>query len=150
MEGLGRKVSGAFKKMTGGSSSHSRGGSSSYTPEPTPTPNTIDYEEEEQYEEMQAEPQAEVIEIDAEDAPYLNLRDDRERQGYAILKNRSFVHTRAFDPDLLIKIGMYEDFSNVWHSIGWDNFVAVEEYGSRLLTIQFLCTLREVENRVYF
>ena len=53
----------------------------------------MDYEEEEQYEEMQAEPQAEVIEIDVEDAPYLDLRDDRERQGYAILKNRSFVHT---------------------------------------------------------
>ena len=78
----------------------------------------MDYEEEEQYEEMQAE----VIEIDTEDTPYLDLRDDRERQGYAILKNRSFVHTRAFDP----------------------------EYGSRLLTIQFLCTLREVENGVYF
>ena len=71
---------------------------------------------------MQAEPQAEVIEIDTEDAPYLDLRDDRERQGYAILKNKSFVHTRAFDPDLLIKIGMYEGFSNVWHEIGWDNF----------------------------
>ena len=56
----------------------------------------MDYEEEEQYEEMQAEPQAEVIEIDAEDAPYLDLRDDRERQGYAILKNKSFVHIRAF------------------------------------------------------
>ena len=76
MKGLGRKVSGAFKKMTGGSSSCSRGGSSS--PEPTPTPRTMDYEEEEQYEEMQAEPQAEIIETDAEDAPYLNLRDDRE------------------------------------------------------------------------
>jgi len=38
---------------------------------------------------------------------------------------------------------MYEDF-------GWDNFVPIEEYGSRLLTIQFLCTLREVENGVYF
>jgi hypothetical protein len=36
---------------------------------------------------MQTEPQAEVIEIDAEDAPYLDLRNDRERQGYAILKN---------------------------------------------------------------
>ena len=128
MKGLGRNVSGVFKKMTGGSSSRSRGGSSSYTPEP----------------------QAEVIEIDAEDAPYLDLRDDRERQGYAILKNRSFVHTRAFDPDLLIKTGMYEDFSNVWHKIGWDNIVPVEEYGSRLLTIQFLCTLLEVENGVYF
>ena len=78
MKGIGRKVSSAFKKMTGGSSSHSRGGSSLYTPEPTPTPSTMDYEEEEQYEEMQAEPQAEDIEIDAEDAPYLNLRDDRE------------------------------------------------------------------------
>ena len=52
----------------------------------------MDYEEEEQYEEMQAEPQTEVIEIDAYDAPYLELWDDRERQGYAILKNRSFVH----------------------------------------------------------
>ena len=62
----------------------------------------MDCEEEEQYEEMQAEPQAEMIEIDAEDAPYLNLRDDHERQGYAIHKNRSFVHTRAFDSDLLI------------------------------------------------
>ena len=36
------------------------------------------YEEEEQYEEMQAEPQAEVIEIDVEDSPYIDLRDDRE------------------------------------------------------------------------
>ena len=78
MKGLGRKISGALKKMTGGSSSHSRGGSSSYTPEPMPTPSTMDYEEEEQYEEMQAEPQAEVIEIDAKDAPYLDLRDDCE------------------------------------------------------------------------
>ena len=99
----------------------------------------MDYEEE-QHEEMQAEPQAGVIEIDAEDAPYLDLRDDRERQGYPILKNRSFVHTRAFDPD----------FSNIWHAIGWDNFVPVEEYGSRLLTLQFLCTLREVKNGVHF
>ena len=40
----------------------------------------MDYEEEEQYEEMQAEPQAEAIEIDAENAPYLDLRDDRERK----------------------------------------------------------------------
>ena len=78
MKGIGRKVSGAFKKMMGGSSSHSRGDSSSYTLEPMHTPSTMDYEDEEQYEEMQAEPQAEMIEIDAEDAPYLDLRDNRE------------------------------------------------------------------------
>ena len=78
MKGLGWKVSGAFKKMTGGSSSPSQGGSSLYTPEPTPTPSTMDYEEEEQYEEMKTELQAEIIEIDAEDAAYLDLRDDHE------------------------------------------------------------------------
>ena len=113
----------------------------------------MDYEQgeqEEQYEEVQAEPKAEGMEIDEDDAPYLDLRDARERQAYAIIKNRSFVHTRAFDPELLIKIGMYEDFADVWHAIGWINFAPVEEYGSRLLTIQFLCTLREVENGVYF
>ena len=110
----------------------------------------MDYEEEEEHEEVQAEPQAEAMEIDEDDAPYLNLRNTRERQAYAIIKDRSFVHTRAFDLKLLIKTGMYEDFANVWHTIGWDNFVPVEEYGSRLLTIQFLCTLWEVENGVYF
>jgi len=89
MKGIGGKVSGALKKMTGGSSSHSLVSSSSrHTPEPTPSPITMDYEEEqEQHDRMQAEPQAKVMEIDEDDAPYLNLRDDRERQGYAILKN---------------------------------------------------------------
>ena len=113
----------------------------------------MDYEQdeqEEQHKEVQAKPQAEAMKIDEDDAPYLNLRNTRERQAYAIIKDRSFVHTRAFDPELLIKTGMYEDFANVWHAIGWDNFIPVEEYGSRLLTIQFLCTLREVENGVYF
>ena len=38
----------------------------------------MDYEEEEEHKEMQAEPRAGVIVIDAEDAPYLDLRDDRE------------------------------------------------------------------------
>ena len=45
----------------------------------------MDYEEQEQYKEMQAKLQAKAIEIDAEDAPYLDLRDDHERQGYTIL-----------------------------------------------------------------
>ena len=71
-------------------------------------------EQEEQYEEVQAE----TMEIDEDDAPYLHLHNAHERQAYAIIKNRSFVHTRAFDPKLLIKIGMYEDFANVWHTIG--------------------------------
>ena len=53
---------------------------------------------------------------------------------------------RAFDPDLLEKIGMDVDFARVWHDVGWDGFMPVEENGSRLLTIQFLCTLWEVDD----
>ena len=53
--------------------------------------------------EQAAKPQAEDMEIDDEDAPYLDLRSDRERQAYAMIKNRSFGHTRACDPDHLKK-----------------------------------------------
>ena len=80
----------------------------------------MDYEQDEQEEpmgEQATESQAEDMEIDDEDAPYLDLRNDRERQAYAMLKGRSFGHTRAFDPDLLEKIGMDIDFANVWHAV---------------------------------
>jgi len=79
----------------------------------------MDYEqdEQEQFEEQAAEPQAEDMEIDEDDAPYLDLRDNRERQAYAMIKNRSFGHTRAFDPDLLEKTGMDVDVTRVWHAV---------------------------------
>ena len=92
-------------------------------------------EQEEQFEEQAAEPQAEDMEIDEDGAPYLDLQDDRERQAYAMIKNRSFGHTIAFDLDLLEKTCMDVDFVCVWHAVGWDGFVPVEENGSRLLTI---------------
>ena len=149
MKGEGWKISGASKKMTELGLSHSRGESSSrHSSEPTPTPTTMDYEQdeqEEQFEEQAAEPQAEDMEIDDEDVPYLDSRDNYECQAYAMLKHRSFGHTKAFDLDLLEKTGMGVDFARVWHAVGWDDFVPVEENGSRLLTIQFLCTLREVD-----
>ena len=43
------------------------------------------------------------MEIDEDDAPYIDLQDDRERQAYAMINNQSFGHTRAFNPDLLKK-----------------------------------------------
>ena len=49
----------------------------------------MDYEQdkrEKQIEEQAEERQAEDIEIDEDDAPYLDLRDDRERQAYAMIK----------------------------------------------------------------
>lgn len=42
------------------------------------------------------------------------------------------------------------DFAQVWHAVGWDGFVPVEENGSRLLTILFLCTHREMDDGISF
>jgi hypothetical protein len=85
------------------------------------------------------------MEMDDDDIPYLDLWDDCERQAYALHKCRDFGHTKAFDPDLLVKIGMDIDFAHVCHAIGWDGFVPVKEHSSYVLTILFLCTLRKVD-----
>jgi len=68
----------------------------------------MDYEQDEQEErdeEQAKEPQVEDMEIDEDDAPYLDLRDACERQAYTMIKHQSFGHNRAFDPDLLEKTG---------------------------------------------
>jgi len=80
----------------------------------------MDYEQdkqEEQIEEQAEEPQAEDMEVDEDDAPYLDLLDDHERQAYAMIKHQSFGHTKVFDPDLLEKTGMDVDFTRVWHAV---------------------------------
>ena len=92
-------------------------------------------EQEEQVEEQAKEPQAEDMEIDEDDALYLDLRNDYERQAYVMIKHQNFGHTRVFDPNLLDKAGMDVDFTHVRHAVGWDDFVPIEEIGSCLLTI---------------
>ncbi|RLM70040.1 hypothetical protein C2845_PM17G07040 [Panicum miliaceum] len=49
--------------------------------------------------------------MDDDDAPYLDLRDDRERKAYTILKNQSFGHSKAFDPDLLANTVVHGKFA---------------------------------------
>ena len=77
--------------------------------------------------------------MDHNDAPYLDLRDDHERQAYAILKHQNIGHTKAFIPQLLEKTGVDVHFAHIWHAVRCDGFVPVEENGSCLITIQFLC-----------
>ena len=64
--------------MTRLGSSRSQGESSSHhSPEPPPTPTTMDYEQdkqEEQFEEQAAYPEAEDMEIDEDDAPYIDCK----------------------------------------------------------------------------
>ena len=86
MKAVGRKISREIKKVMGVSLSHSQGGSSSYhSTKPTPSPSLMDYEQDKQVEEQTKEPQAEDMDMNDDDALDLDLRDDRERQAYAIL-----------------------------------------------------------------
>ncbi|BAD68486.1 hypothetical protein [Oryza sativa Japonica Group] len=39
---------------------------------------------------------------------------DREMQVCHMIKDRTFAHTQAYDPNLIQKIGMDVDFHNVW------------------------------------
>ncbi len=48
------------------------------------------------------------------------------------------------------KIGMDVEFRYIWKAVGWQRFAVVDEPGSRLLTLQFLCTLKEMEDGISF
>nr|ABB47074.2 retrotransposon protein, putative, unclassified [Oryza sativa Japonica Group] len=80
----------------------------------------------------------------------LDLVSDRERQAYYMLSDQKYAHMREYSPELLKKIGMDVEFRSIWKAIGWQRFAVVDEPGSRLLTLQFLCTLKEIEDGISF
>jgi hypothetical protein len=80
----------------------------------------------------------------------LDLVDNQERQAYYMLSDREHAHTREYSPELLKKIGMDVDFRAIWKAVGWQRFLVVDEPGSRLVTLQFLCTLKEIEDGISF
>ena len=69
------------------------------------------------------------------------LRTDRERSTFNELRLKEFEHTRVFDQDLLRRTGMDEEFPEIFHAVGWENFWEINEPGSYLLTLEFLSTL---------
>ncbi len=48
------------------------------------------------------------------------------------------------------KIGLDTNFRAIWKAVGWQRFTVVDEPGSRLLTLQFLCTSKEIEDGISF
>jgi hypothetical protein len=102
----------------------------------------------EEGEEELPTPQAE--EGYAVDAAFIDLRSDRERQAYALVKDRVFANTKELNPNLLEKRGMDTEFDSVSQTLGWEDLVPVQEVGSRPTTIQFLCTLQEDVSGISF
>ena len=106
---FGRKVAGAFKKAMGASSSFSCGSSSTHVSEPEESP--MHEEEETDPTEEEQEQKQEMAEGD--DDPHLDLEGDREMQAYNHVMDHEFIHTLAYDPDLLKKIGMDIEFTTI-------------------------------------
>ena len=96
---FGRKLTSIFKKAMGASSSRSRRSSSARYTEPEENP--MHEEEETELTEEQEHPMEE-----GDDDPHLGLEGDQEMQAYNLIKNREFIHTPAYDPNLLQKIRM--------------------------------------------
>nr|CAD39715.1 OSJNBa0052P16.16 [Oryza sativa Japonica Group] len=42
------------------------------------------------------------------------------------------------------------EFRSIWKAVGWQRFAVVDEPGSPLRTLQFLCTLKEIEDGISF
>ena len=55
-----------------------------------------------------------------------------------------------YDPALLQAIGMDVEFTSFWKAIGWKEVDPLWEQGSHLLNIQFLCSLKYVDNGITF
>ena len=70
----------------------------------------------------------------------LKLRDGTEKDIYKKLKTRRFVLTPAYDPSLLQATGMNTEFELIFKAVGWEDVWEINEPGSKLLTVEFLCT----------
>ena len=67
------------------------------------------------------------------------------------IRNRVFEHTKVFDPLLLKKTGMDEEFNTVFTTMGWENFWKLADHpGSTILTLEFLSTVKPSINHIYF
>jgi len=80
----------------------------------------------------------------------LGLKTRREKEVFQQLKNKDFIHTPTLDPILLQETGTDTKFDLIFHMVGWTNFWNITELGSRLLTIEFLCTLQYYEGGIAF
>jgi len=62
----------------------------------------------------------------------------------------SFNHTAVFDEQLLDQSGMITHFPTIFYAIGWGGFWQVLEFGIKVLSQEFLATLKSNDVGVTF
>jgi len=83
--------------------------------------------------------------------PHDNLLLTHEELGKLYtLRTCGFNHTTVFDEQLLDQSGMSTNFPTVFYAIGWGGFWQVPEFGIKLLSQEFLATLKSNDEGVTF
>ena len=81
---------------------------------------------------------------------HIRLKTKTKKDAFKKLKTQRFVHTAAYDLVLLQAIGMDAELDLVFRAVGLDGFWNIAEQGSKLLTLEFLCTLQITDTGVQF
>ena len=81
---------------------------------------------------------------------HIHWQTNAEKDAFKKLKTRRFVHTAAYDLVLLQATGMDAKLDLVFRAVGWDGFWNIVEQGSKLLTLEFLCTLQITDIGIQF
>ena len=81
---------------------------------------------------------------------HLKLRNKMKKEAYKQLKTQRFIRTSIYDLALLQSIGMNAKFKIIFKTVGWENVCHIDELGSKLLTVEFLCTLQTTDSEVTF
>jgi hypothetical protein len=84
------------------------------------------------------------------DEKHLKFWDKTEKDIYKQLKTRKFILTPAYDPALLQATSMNTEFNTIFKDVGWEDVWEINELGSKLLTVEFLCTLQPIEFEFLF
>ena len=80
----------------------------------------------------------------------LKLWDDMEKDIYKKLKTQRFVLTPAYNPTLLKATCINTEFELIFKAVGWEDVWEINELGSKLLTAEFVCTLKSTDSEVSF
>lgn len=74
----------------------------------------------------------------------------QEYNKYLAIRDRPYEHTTIYDPNFLSKTSMDFKFKIVLNVMGWQGFWHIHEKGSRLLTMEFLCSFYSHQYGIIF
>jgi hypothetical protein len=81
----------------------------------------------------------------------ISICTTKEMNKYESLHHREFSHTRAYDVNMLKRVGLDEELPTILRTIGWEKLYDEPRLGSCLLTLEFPITFETFEkNRKSF